>query len=622
MFSVNMIPHPYFEDSRMNLDQDKKFGEDNEYLFRYPIDKGSDSDHLNLSDLPARHLCALLDLLSPTRQGEEVRIDGYRLLSEPDLVHPLFTDETLDFGRSNNRLDIYEPRLTYIQKLIQSLLSVIEFEHKNERIQIDGFRLKKPTQWLRPGGGASDILAQAATRCNLRCRFCYNLGSPPVFQTIPRRAEEEFQEILARIAYYVPGSKLGIFPDLGSPCEMLTHPNILEILAALRQKTSEVFRIPTNGAQLTPGIVQALARFRPLFVDISLNSSSFRRRHWLMRDPHPETALSAPDALQAARIPYSVVIVPWPFPSIEEMMEDLNRTVAFSAQFNPAFIQISLPGYSAWFSKERLFDREEVWSQVKNGIQHLRTVTDCPLILRPGLYEEYRDPEAVDTPQIIGVIKNSPAFGASLKMGDRLLAINGLPIKTRPQALFLLRMIQGSRLENISMTVDRPGGPTDLSLELNHYAYPFDPAIVPYAGCVFPSSGIPLEWTEQLRNLINKEQVREVLILTSILVQPTLEKRIRETPFPAEIKLHLRVPLNRCLGGNIFMGDLLMVEDFIAAVKDFLKEGRGSPDLIVIPSSPFHLSGWGRDLTGRIYKDIERITGIPVGLIECDPIFD
>ena len=210
---------------------------------------------MNLVDLPGRHLRALLDLLTPTWHGEEVRLDGYRSLGEPDLVHPLFIDENWDFGRSDNRLDIYEPRLTYIRKLIESLLSLVEFEYHNEPIRMDGFRLKKPAQWLRPGGGASDILAQAATRCNLRCRFCYNLGSPPAFQTIPGQAEEEFREILTRIACYVPGSKLGFFPDAGSPCEMLTHPNILEILAALRKKTAEVLRIPTNGAQLTPEII-------------------------------------------------------------------------------------------------------------------------------------------------------------------------------------------------------------------------------------------------------------------------------------------------------------------------------------------------------------------------------
>ena len=56
--------------------------------------------------------------------------------------------------------------------------------------------------------------------------------------------------------------------------------------------------------------------------------------------------------------------------------------------------------------------------------------------------------------------------------------------------------------------------------------------------------------------------------------------------------------------------------------EDFTDEEGICPDLVVIPSSPFHLSGWGRDLTGRVYKEIERLTEIPVALVECDPIFD
>jgi len=570
----------------------------------------------------AGHLRAILDLLTLTWKGKRVRIDGYRLLDEPDLDHPLYPDVNQESAQYADRLNIYEPRIPYIRQLMESVLSIVDFEYQGEPVRIDGFRLKRPDQWLKPGGGAADILAQAATRCNLKCRFCYNLGSPPVFKETSRKAEAEYQEILARIAYYVPGSRLGLFPDAGSPCEMLTHPYTPEILAALRRKTDEVFRIPTNGSLLTPEMIRALSQYQPLFVDVSLNTSSPSRRRWLMRDLKPEVALNALAELESAHISYSVVIVPWPFPSLEEMVEDLVRTVAFSARFNPAYIQISLPGYSRWFSNEILFDREEVWNRLKTEIQHLRTITDCPLIIRPGLYEEYLDPEAVDAPRLIGVIKNSPAARAGLVTGDRLIAINGLPIKIRTQARSLLGMIQNSRLERVSITVARPGGPLDLSMALNNFDYPFDPRTAPYEGCVFPSAGIPLGWTEQLRNMIIKEQAREVLILTSTLVRPTLEKRIRENLFPAGVKLHMRVPPNRCLGGNIFMGDLLMVEDFITAVKDFLDEGRVLPDLVVIPSSPFHLSGWGRDLTGRVYKDIERLTGIPVGLIECDPIFD
>jgi len=53
-----------------------------------------------------------------------------------------------------------------------------------------------------------------------------------------------------------------------------------------------------------------------------------------------------------------------------------------------------------------------------------------------------------------------------------------------------------------------------------------------------------------------------------------------------------------------------------------MRDPRPRPDLVVIPSSPFHLSGWGRDLTGRVYLEIERSTGVPVALVECEPIFD
>jgi hypothetical protein len=69
------------------------------------------------------------------------------------------------------------------------------------------------------------------------------------------------------------------------------------------------------------------------------------------------------------------------------------------------------------------------------------------------------------------------------------------------------------------------------------------------------------------------------------------------------------------------MGDLLTVEDFVFAVNKFM-ERNIRPDLVVLPSSPFYLSGCGRDLTGRVYLDIERSLNIPVALVECDPIFD
>jgi uncharacterized Fe-S cluster-containing radical SAM superfamily protein len=621
-FSANMIPLPSSDKSGLGKDWNSVLRKDSDYCFRFALDPEITAGPLDLKELPTRHLRALLDLLTPTWHGKEVRIDGSNSLSEPGCTQPLYEADPGVCEPDDPLTDIYEPRLTYIRNLVESLLRVVDFEYEGEKRPIDGFRLKRPGQWLRPGGGAADILAQAAGRCNLKCRFCYNLGSPPAFQTTARQGADEFGEILSRIAYYVPGSKQGVFPRLGSPCEMLTHPHIMKILEALRKKTDELIRIPTNGSLLQPDLIQALARFKPLLIDVSLNSSSPLRRRWLMGDPHPEVAIRSLAELQSAHMAYSVIIVPWPFPSLDEMIADLNQTVAFASRFDPAFIQISLPGYSKRFSQEVLFDRETVWKEVKAEIVRLRMDVDCPLILRPGLFEEYLDPEAVDAPLLIGVVKNSPAARAGLLSGDRLLAVNGLPIKDRPQARSLLAGIHTSRLDEVSITIERAGGRKVFTLNLNNFDYPYERRTAPFIGCVFPSAGIPLDWTDSLRQVISCKGAREVLILTSTLIRPTLKKRIRETLFLPEVVLHLRVPPNRYFGGNIFMGDLLVVDDFIAAIKDFLDEELGVPDLVIIPSSPFRLGGWGRDLTGKVYKEIERCTGIPVSLIECDPIFD
>ena len=70
------------------------------------------------------------------------------------------------------------------------------------------------------------------------------------------------------------------------------------------------------------------------------------------------------------------------------------------------------------------------------------------------------------------------------------------------------------------------------------------------------------------------------------------------------------------------MGDLLVVQDFIEAIEESVAERGSRPDLVLVPSSPFHVGRWGRDLEGREYLEIERRTGVPVALVECEPIFD
>lgn len=571
----------------------------------------------------AGHLERLLDILAPVKDGQTVRIDGFMPANNRQDTMPLRGQDAPGAGDCRDLLDIYEPRVSYIRHVLESLLSVVEFESGGKPVSIDGFRLKHPEQWLSPGGGAADILAHAATACNLNCRFCYNPGSPPAFKTAPRSRDKTVQDVLARIEHYRPEGKLGLFPLAGSPCEVLAHPDIREILVALRAKTPELIRIPTNGSLLDADMVEFLAGLKPLFVDVSLNSASLPRRRWLMRDPEPRTTICSLARLRDAGIPFSVVIVPWPFPSRKQMLADLRQTVDFAQTRDPAFIQVSLPGYSRFFSQKTLFDHDRVWMSIKEAVLDLRKTTGCPIILRPGLFEEYTDPPAVNTARAIGVVRNSPAARAGLQAGDRLLSLNGLPLKNRVQARAMLSTIHQSGLETTEAIVERNGVRTRRTLDLKAFAYPFDHAACPHLGVVFPSAGIPVSWVEQLAQAVRRHRARRVLVMTSKLVAPTLRRHIHEHFFPPDVQLYLRVPSNRYFGGNIFMGDLLTVDDFVAGAMDFAAEkGQHRPDLVVVPASAFHLSGWGRDLTGKSFLEIERRLGIAVALIECGPIFD
>jgi hypothetical protein len=506
--------------------------------------------------------------------------------------------------------------------MLESFLSVVQLESNGKPVNVDGFRLKDPRQWLSPGGGANDILAHAATRCNLQCRFCYNAGAPTVLSPALRDPDLEYGRLKARIDLYAPHGKLNLFPDMGSPREMLAHPRIVDILRDLRARTAEVFRIPTNGAALTPAMIELLAEVRPVYLDVSLNSASPERRRWLMNDPAPEIAIESLALLRAARIPFSVVIVPWPFPSGREMLEDLQTTALFAASFDPTLVQLSLPGCARSLEQDYAFPLDEVWSELKTAARELRSRLDCALVIRPGLYEDFDDPASANEPLAHGVMKNSPAARAGARAGDRITRVNGLPVNTRPQARALLTTIHQSDLKEVVLSVERNGTAINSRVGLRDYDYPYTPETATHIGIVFASSGIPQEWLSKLKDVIVSRSARNVLLLTSRLVRPTLERLVARNGQFSGVKLYIRVPRNDFFGGNIFMGDLMVVEDFIRAAEDFMETEKIRPDLIVIPSSPFHLSRWGRDLTGRVYLDIERALKIPVALVECDPIFD
>jgi len=160
-----------------------------------------------------------------------------------------------------------------------------------------------------------------------------------------------------------------------------------------------------------------------------------------------------------------------------------------------------------------------------------------------------------------------------------------------------------------------------LNLPTGQHGYPYAPETDHHLGMIFLGAGFRPSLLEDLKAMITTHQAREVLVLSSPLVKPVFLQLLQESPLFGGMQIQVEVPENRYFGGNICMGDLLVVRDFIEAIKDYLGKNP-SPDLIVIPSSSFSLGQWRRDLEGKAFTEIERAVGLPVALLDCEPIYD
>jgi hypothetical protein len=661
-------------------------GHSEDYIFRYPLQLESASNAIYpnaVTEMIRAQLQSLLNLVVPVAGGKEVKVDGFKLLRDRDKVYDIFVknydgDRSVTHppdplplsqargeggvevregdkrGEVDKRLRdqdqapgahgeaslleqtgyqdvknaaLYEPRIELIKAELESLMSVVNLEKEGKVVAVDGFRLKNLRDWLVPSAGDPiEVFGYAGTRCDADCIFCYNNGNPSSLSlgVLRRSRAEEWDEIMTRLRYFSPEGGLGLFPSLGSIYEVLNHPRIFEILRRLREKTPAVFRIAINGTRLTPRTISRLDSLLPVYLYLSLNSASPLRRRKLMKDKNPQVAIDALPLLREKGIPYATVIVPWPSDSLVETLEDLERTVAYADKHDSHLIQINLPGYSRYLSSEKLYDLNQVWSATVARVRELRKGTSAPIVVMPSLFEENLYEEHKNRPEIIGLVKNSPAARAGLEKGDEIIKVNGLIVSRRPQARDILATLQQSKMVSAEITVKREGQLLDLSVNQRDFAYPYSENVDRHLGIVMMGTGFRVSYLEKLREVIDGYQAKHILFLSSALVRPSFEQALAESPLFASghLTIDIRVPRNNFFGGNIFMGDLLVVQDFIDCIREYLEKDGKRPDLVVIPSSPFNLGAWRRDLTGRAYLDIEREVGIPVELLDCATVYD
>jgi len=124
-----------------------------------------------------------------------------------------------------------------------------------------------------------------------------------------------------------------------------------------------------------------------------------------------------------------------------------------------------------------------------------------------------------------------------------------------------------------------------------------------------------------MASIIRARRAQRVLVIVGALMRPQLDEAIRLAPrdklWPASVEVRFIDAEPRFWGGNIYLNDLMLVDDYVALIREV--EAVWFPDLVLLPSSAFRN---GRDYLGKPYTEISRKVGPDVVLIPTARILE
>ncbi|MHC4716421.1 MAG: radical SAM protein [Planctomycetota bacterium] len=579
-------------------------------------------------------VAAVLELVCLQRGDRAVEVDGF--VVQPNGAVPLCPPG----GRSGPWADYenvrsyayHEPRIRLIAQILSHLLACGRFLKNGRPVTVDGFCLRPLEQWLGrslPRLSIMGNLGSLSPVCNMRCEFCYEVGNVLAFD----RRMISLEEAKTRIRRFDVKRRRGLVRSLRSGYEDLCNPHALEILEAVRARSPELIRLTTNGSKLTPPVIERLGGLKPVLVCLSLNSVDPKVRRELMKDRNPQVAIQAIPRLREAGIPFMGSVVPWrPFD-----LGHVERTIRYLDEHEALNVRVCLPGYSRFFSDRPLFDREDVWGRVIDLVRRLRREVRCPVIPTPALYGN----QAVEA-EIDGVFFRSPAWEAGIRSGDVLLSVNDTEVYTRcdarralddaeqePRLELVLRRGPQTLRTVLEAAGDADGAAAASGARSGCSGYPFWPA--DYPGPLAHHTGIQFVGDfdkndlVQIPALAGRYDARRVLLVTTPLMRQNLLRvlkmlRVTGNTMLDHLELRIAVAKQSFWGGNILVGDLNVVSDFIETVDEIRRLTGYQPELVLIPSS--FANEWGLDLRGESFRRIEAALGVPVERVITRRIYE
>jgi hypothetical protein len=500
-----------------------------------------------------------------------------------------------------------EPEIQLAWLTFRSILEHFELLVGGVVVEPTSFMLRCVEDWTFEQDSPAAMLAALARPCPYRCEFCYEDGLPDATRPKVRKRATD-GELDFRMSLWRQGRDCAGFRGLRYG-EILPHPRFEEALRTVRLVADRPIPIATAGAGLSEEALRTLAGRPRVLVQLSLNTCDPVRRERLMGDRKAAELMQLLPRFREYDVAWAASAVAWPGLSCH----DLEVTIRVAEEHGALHFVIFLPSFSRYFPLAPAFDWEVRWREIMTFVRELRAKVCIPIRIAPDSWEAahgFFDPLAVE---VIGVTAGSPAFG-KLRAGDTITAIGHAthagPL-TRPAANRALEQAWREK-RGVQLRVRRTSQDFDVELICRDgTATPSAELDVPFGLHVYDGPD-ELSLARGVELLRFAGARRGWVLSAQLLAKPyeMLWQQCGQLPGAGDVELEFIPVANAFWGGNILVGDLLTVDDFVHAVRAEMDAGAVPPDALLVPFSPFHPTYW-RDLTGASFLQIERRTSLP-----------